>query len=323
MSSVSLSSIGIVIIGRNEGPRLLRCLTSTVGQAGRVVYVDSGSDDGSQEAALEAGAELVALDQDAPFTAAKARNAGFDALMAHTQPPAYVQFIDGDCELQPGWIETAHAFLENHRQVAVACGRRRERFPEASVYNRLIDQEWDTELGETLSCGGDALMRSSALCEVGGFNPGLIAGEEPELCIRLRAMGWRVWRLDTEMTLHDAALLRLSQWWTRNRRAGFAFAESAAMHGSAPERYGVRETISAVVWGIVLPVEVLLAALVSPWLCLLALVWPLQVTRLALRDHNWTRAFFLTLGKFPEAEGVLNYAWLRIRGKKGTLIEYK
>jgi len=145
------------------------------------------------------GADVVALDMDLPFTAARARNAGVDALMAMPTPPDFVQFIDGDCELQPGWIETALAFLQKNPEAAVACGRRRERFPEASVYNRLIDLEWDTPVGQASACGGDALMRADAVQQAGGFNPNLIAGEEPELCVRLRAAGWQIWRLDAEM----------------------------------------------------------------------------------------------------------------------------
>ena len=199
--------IAAVAIGRNEGERLRRCLASMQGRVGRIVYVDSGSTDGSLDAAAAAGAQVVSLDLALPFTAARARNEGF-ALLGH-EAPAYVQFVDGDCELQPGWLETASAFLDNHPDVAAVCGRRRERHPGQSLYNRLIDCEWDTPVGETRACGGDVLMRRDAFRAVGGFDPALIAGEEPELCVRLRAAGWRIWRLDAEMTLHDAAITRL------------------------------------------------------------------------------------------------------------------
>ncbi|MEM9139196.1 MAG: glycosyltransferase, partial [Pseudomonadota bacterium] len=212
-SEGSAVAVGAVIIGRNEGARLIRCLAS-VGSAACMVYVDSGSTDGSVQAAREAGAEVVELDMDMPFTAARARNAGL-ARLREIGAFDYVQFIDGDCELQPGWIALALAFLEEHPDVAVACGRRRERFPEASVYNRLCDHEWDTPVGEAKACGGDALMRMTALAAVGGYRDDLIAGEEPELCVRLRAAGWRVWRLDAEMTLHDADMHRFGQWWRR------------------------------------------------------------------------------------------------------------
>ncbi|MGB0440619.1 MAG: glycosyltransferase family 2 protein, partial [Paracoccaceae bacterium] len=207
--------VGAVVIGRNEGQRLIDCLTSMRGQVARIVYVDSGSTDGSQDAATALGAEVVGLDTSVPFTAARARNAGLDHLAAQGRVPGLVQFVDGDCVLDPEWITRAGAFLQDHPEVAVVCGRRRERFPEATVFNRLIDAEWDTPIGEAKACGGDALMRFDALRDAGGYDPGLIAGEEPELCVRLRAAGWKVWRLEAEMTLHDAAISRVGQWWSR------------------------------------------------------------------------------------------------------------
>ncbi|NHX28129.1 glycosyltransferase family 2 protein, partial [Escherichia coli] len=150
--------IGAVIIGRNEGARLVGCLNAVPEIVTRVVYVDSGSTDNSVQAASDAGAEVVNLDMTQPFTAARARNAGFDRLIAGG-PVDFVQFIDGDCELQPDWVETAATFLTSTPEAAVACGRRRERFPDATVYNRLCDWEWDTPVGRAKACGGDALMR--------------------------------------------------------------------------------------------------------------------------------------------------------------------
>ena len=215
------------------------------------------------------------------------------------------------------------AFLDANPAVAVACGRRRERHPEASVYNRLIDAEWDTPVGRARSCGGDALMRAAALQEVGGFDPGLIAGEEPELCVRLRAKGWEVWRLDAEMTLHDAALTRFGQWWQRTRRGGHAFAEGAALHGAPPERHCVPELRRLILWGVALPLATVLGAVITPWALLLLLAWPAQMLRLRLRGLPWDRAVFLTLSKLPEAQGALTYLASRIMRTRAGLIEYK
>lgn len=314
--------IAAIVIGRNEGARLIACLDALQGQVARVIYVDSGSTDGSQDAATARGADVVALDMDQPFTAARARNAGLDRLRDGAAP-AYVQFLDGDCRLQPGWIETAHDFLEAHPKAAVACGRRREEFPDNSVYNRLIDAEWDTPVGRARSCGGDALMRMAALDAVGGYNPALIAGEEPELCVRLRKHGWEVWRLDAEMTLHDAALTRFGQWWQRTRRGGYAFAEGVALHGARPERHCVAPLRRIILWGLVLPVGTVLGALMTPWALLLLLAWPAQVLRLRLRGMDWWAAFFMTLTKLPEAQGALTYWWRRMTGAGARLIEYK
>lgn len=322
------ADIGVVAIGRNEGARLIACLDSLAGHASRIVYVDSGSSDGSLEAARARGVEVVSLDMTQPFTAARARNAGLAQLREGGGIPDFVQLVDGDCEVQPGWIETAEAFLRAHPEVAVVCGRRRERFPERTIYNAHCDREWNTPVGEALACGGDALMRMSAIGAVGGYNPGLIAGEEPEMCVRLRQKGWKVWRLDAEMTLHDAAMTRFGQFWKRARRAGHAYAEGTFLHGAPPERHFLRETRRAFLWGIALPVLfVLLALLISPWALALFLLYPVQIARLARRAGGsrtaWTEAALLTVGKFAEGIGAAEFHLRRLSGRRAGLIEYK
>jgi glycosyltransferase involved in cell wall biosynthesis len=312
-------NVAAVVIGRNEGARLFACLDALAGVS-PVIYVDSGSTDGSVAAAQARGAQVVVLDLTLPFTAARARNAGLAQVPPET---TLVQFVDGDCVLQDGWLERAKEFLDANPHVAVACGRRREMFPEASLYNTLIDAEWNSPIGEARACGGDALMRVAALRQVGGFRADLIAGEEPELCVRLRQSGWQIWRLDTEMTAHDAQIMRFGQWWQRSKRAGHAFAEGAALHGAPPERHWVRETRRALLWGAAGPCVIMLAGMViGPLAALLALVYPLQMLRLSLRGgRSW--AVFSVLGKFAEAQGALSYYWRAFRGSKKRLIEYK
>lgn len=321
--------IGVVVIGRNEGSRLERCLRSLLQEADKVMYVDSGSTDGSLQLARSLGVEVLALDMGVPFTAARARNEGFAALQRLLPSMRLVQFVDGDCEVDTGWLATAQAFLADQPQVAVVCGRRRERFPQRSVYNLLCDLEWDTPIGEAKACGGDALMRVDAFVAVGGFRPDLIAGEEPELCVRLRANGWKVWRLDAEMTLHDAAMTRFSQWWRRSLRAGHAYAEGVYLHGRAPERHWLRESRRAWLWGLGIPVAIVVACLLlGGWGLLLLSIYPLQAVRLARRGgksarENWLQAVFLVLGKFPEMLGQLKFLWHRFAAGKSALIEYK
>nr|WP_217630661.1 glycosyltransferase [Paracoccus tibetensis] len=316
--------VAVIAIGRNEGARLRACLASLSGKAQRVIYVDSGSTDGSPDAAAAAGAEVVALDMDRPFTAARARNAGLATLAAAPDggAPDYVQFIDGDCALREEWLPAAIAAMEADPRLGVVAGRRRERFPERSVYNRLCDAEWDTPVGPALAVGGDMLIRHVAVTGVGGFRDSLIAGEEPEMCVRLRAAGWTVRRLDVEMTWHDADMTRFAQWWRRSRRTGHAYAEGAALHGAPPERHWRTETRRALVWGALLPAAAILGALVHPAALLLLLAYPAQVLRLS-RRMGWERAFFNVLGKFPEALGALSYLVNRLRRRQVRLIEYK
>lgn len=322
-------NVGIVAIGRNEGERLEKCLRSVIAKTKRAVYVDSGSTDGSVAMARTLGVDVVELNMRIPFTAARARNEGFRRLSELAPDINYVQFVDGDCEVVDGWIENAAAFLEAHDKAAAVCGRLRERHPQRSIYNMLCDIEWDTPVGETKACGGIAMMRTSAFGSACGFRPDLIAGEEPELCVRLRESGWRIWRLDDEMALHDAAMTRFGQWWKRTVRSGYAYAQGAHLHGAPPEQHGVRESRSAWFWGLGLPLFALICTVFAgPLGAAVFLAYPLQAIRLALRGErttreNWWHAVFLVVGKFPEMLGQLKFLAQRFSGQQSRLIEYK
>jgi GT2 family glycosyltransferase len=273
---------------------------------------------------------VVELDPGVPFTAARARNAGFHRLLELYPSLDYVFFIDGDCEAVKGWLEQAARFLDQNAEVAVVWGRRRERFPHSSVYNLLCDIEWGAvPPGESKACGGDAVMRTSAFRQVAGYRADLIAGEEPELCVRLRKSGWRIWHLADEMTLHDAALARFGQWWKRTMRAGYAFAQGAALHGAPPERHKVKESRRAWLWGLGIPLASLTLCWFTGWWGLaLLLVYPLQIVRLALRGkrsrrENWWYAGALVVGRFAEMVGQSKFVVNRLRRVQSALIEYK
>lgn len=327
---MSSPSVAVVAIGRNEGERLRACLNSVVRFAGVAVYVDSGSTDGSVAMARAMGVDVIVLDPRVPFTAALARNAGWRRVLEIAPQVEFIQFVDGDCAVVEGWMTKAHEFLLAHPDVVAVCGWRRERYPDRSIYNLLCDLEWTSPpVGENRSCGGDVMMRAEALQAVGGYRDSLIAGEEPELCVRLRARGGRIWRLDADMTLHDAAMTRLGQWWKRSMRAGYAYAEGAYLHGAPPERHCVRASRRAWVWGLGVPVVTLLAAMLwSPWALVLLLAYPLQTLRLYLGSGGplkarVAQAVFTMFGKFAEVTGQLKFVRLRLSGGPARLIEYK
>jgi GT2 family glycosyltransferase len=324
--------VGVVAIGRNEGERLERCLRSVLGRGSAVVYVDSGSRDGSPALAAELGARVIELDPSAPYTAARGRNTGIEGLLAEHAELEFVQVVDGDCEVQPGWIEAASAFLAERPEVAVVCGRRRELHPDASPWNLAAAVEWDVPPGEAEACGGDAMLRVSAWRDAGGYEPTLIAGEDPEFCWRVRRRGGRIVRLDREMTLHDAAMRRFGQWWRRMRRSGHAYAELAWRQRSAPAPGTLRQLASIALWGGVLPLAAaLLAAPTGGWSAAGLLLWvrpwwgAWRTTR-----RRWparTAAVYASLcvlGKLAEAQGVLSFAWNRaVLRRRTRLIEYK
>ena len=299
------AAIGIVVIGRNEGERLRPCLESATRFSGRVIYVDSGSKDGSAALAHTFGIEVIELDASLPFTAARGRNAGFARMRALWPDTQFVQFIDGDCELDPHWIDAASAGIANDAYTAVVFGRRRERYPHQTVFNRVCDMEWDGLPGLAESCGGDAFVRVQAMLAVGGYDAGLIAAEDDDLCHRMRRCGWKIIRLPDEMTLHDVAMTTWRQWWQRNRRSGHAGAEAWHRRGAEDPRL-IKYVLSNLLWG-----------LPPFWL-----LWPVLWWRV-YRRSDAIYATHIVLGKVPHCFGQFGFWWTSLRARKTLLIEYK
>jgi len=284
------------------------------------------------------GAEVVELDLSKSFTAARARNAGFARLRELEPEVEFVQFVDGDCEVREGWLEAAELELRAKPELAAVCGRLRERSRSASVYNRLCDLEWHRPSGDAPHCGGIAMIRCSLFQQAGGFDERLIAGEEPDLCIRLKSLGGSIWRLPQDMACHDAGMTRLAQWWRRTRRSGWAFAAGARLHGSLSGGPNVRSVLRALAWGAALPLLgtlTLLASLIQPWfLGIVAAIVVLYLimgaraaaSRRRLGD-DWADsmlyAVFCVMGKPAEAAGVFEYWLQHLLRRDAKLIEYK
>jgi len=323
-----MQKVGIVVIGRNEGERLTACLRSLLPSGAPIVYADSGSSDGSPELAEQLGAIVVRLDPARPMNAARGRREGTEALVARHSSLDYVFYIDGDCILQPEFLQTAVTFLSEHPRAAAVCGQRSEIRPEASFYNRLCDEEWNTPVGQAAACGGDSVMRLAAVLEVGGFDEQLMASEEPELSARLRAAGWQIWRIDAPMTKHDAAIYSFGAYWRRHLRGGVGYLQAWRKTAALPQRINGRTLRSSTFWAAILPLGVIILALVfgEPLtLLLLPAAYLLQIARIASRWgpsklHNWKAASVLMLIKQAEFIGAAS-AWLNL-GKRDA-IQYK
>ncbi len=333
LSSGTMESVGVVVIGRNEGKRLEVCLDSVFSQTDTVVYVDSGSTDGSVEYAIFKGASVVRLDLSRPFTAARARNEGFALLVKKFPQCEFVQFIDGDCELNQNWLNVGCLALQKNPSWGIVVGRVRERTPEFSLYNQLCDLEWNRPTGKTTACGGIFMARVSSFMQVGGFNPRVIAGEEPELCYRLRRKGWHIYRLPDPMALHDAEMSSFSQWWRRTVRGGYAYAQGFFLHGFDPrEQFRLRETARIWFWAFFLPcIIVILCSSVGVGWSGIFLLYPLQGIRNFSRiDKNVApfkvrlmSATFSVVDKWPQLLGQVLFWAKTLSGRKAKIIEYK
>lgn len=329
---VRLDDVGVVVIARNEGERLQGCLDSLVGRVACLVYADSASSDGSPERVRARGLAVVELDRARPLNAARGRNAGLARLLELRPELEYVFFVDGDCRVVPGFLTAARAALVRDPGLGAVCGRRRELHPEASLYNRAVDSEWNTPVGPAETFGGDVLVRLSALRAAGGYDESMHQGEDPELAFRIRRAGFGLLRLDADMTLHDVALHTFAAWRRRHQRGGYAFAHGALKHWREPGRHSQRALLSILAWGAALPLVVLATLLPTHGLSL-ALLGAYGLLWLRIRAHRLRRgdepghaaryAALIAFGKLDEALGVLRCLWALTTGHEALTVEYK
>jgi glycosyltransferase involved in cell wall biosynthesis len=327
----SLPALSVVIIGRNEGDRLERCILTAQAIEGwaptEILYVDSGSTDGSLELAARLGAAVLPLPPGA-FTAARARNLGW----RHASGKL-ILFLDGDTILNADFPLAALTELEKNAANAAVWGHRREICACLSVYVRVLDLDWIYPPGEALFFGGDVLVRRVALEAVNGFDEALIAGEEPEMCRRMRNLGWRIQHIDAPMTLHDLAITRFSQYWRRSQRAGYAFATVSARFRATSDPFwsedARRNCLRGLFW-LLAPLLALVVSVIqlSPWPLT---SWILLLLAVAIRtalQNRWKQADWTTLllygfhshlQQIPIFSGQLQYLFNRNKG----LMEYK
>ncbi len=218
--------LAVVIIGRNEGERLRRCLLSVASMRKPVggiecIYVDTASQDGSPEMAEAVGIPVIRLFPDDP-SAALARNAGWRAVSA-----PFVLFLDGDCQIDRDFAVEALARFENP-QIAIVWGRLREAYPEASLYNRLMDVQWvclrSLPEGPCFYGTGIGIVRRAALEAVDGFDNRMINGQNTDLGRRVQKLGFIVFHVALPMVRHDAEMLRFAHYWRRFFREGHSYA---------------------------------------------------------------------------------------------------
>lgn len=330
-----MTTLSVVVIGRNEGLRLERCLASVRTMEGvtplELIYVDSASTDGSPELAARMDARVLLLGL-AGATAARARNCGWKAATGQA-----ILFLDGDTVLHPRFPQLALEALYGRPMRAAVWGHRRESNPGQSVYTRVLDLDWVYPTGDSASFGGDVLIRREVLETVQGYDDALIAGEEPEMSRRIRALGWHIEHIDAPMTTHDLAITRFGPYWRRGVRSGYALAQVAARFRATDDPFWSDEVrrnyLRGTFWT--------LSPLVMTEVCVYARsLWPIGLwvllllglaTRISL-THRWKGARWFSLLLFgvhchlvqvPFLCGQIKYFLDRRRGHSRALIEYK
>lgn len=309
-------TLGFVVIGRNEARHLADCIGALPHDI-PIVYADSASIDDSLTIARNAGAKTVALTAPPRLTAARGRNAGLAQLLEIAPQTTLVHMIDGDVVLDRDWIATAEAAMAQNPRLAAIFGQLRERHPEASIYNRICDREWRVPPGKVAACGGIAMFKVEAIQSVGGYNDAIPAGEEPDLCLRMRGKGWEIECLQDFMGTHDAGLTTFGLWWQRARRGGYGYAEHVLRNRLNSDPNWVRQVLSIGAWGGAIPLFQVLAAIFAPKLLILPVIlWLAMGLRISAKEHtNFASAadaikfgFLTMIGKFAQLLGMLDFS---------------
>ena len=322
-----MEEIGIVIIGRNEGDRLRASLDSALTTKFTVVYIDSGSNDSSIQIARAKNIPTLELQNNEPFTAARARNSGFKFIKELYPNIKYVQFLDGDCQLIEGWIPQGVSYLKKHWEIAIVTGDLHEMEAKETIYNNLCELEWRKDPGEIKACGGNFLIKSEPFQKLGGFKSNIIAAEEEEFCSRLRREGWKIYHLCHPMAIHNASMHHISEWFHRSVRTGYAFAQSL-YENIEPH---TKEYYSTLFWGLLFPIGVVLCWYVYGSHALdLLFLYPVLAFKIYWKKRKtWTEresiiySIFCVIGKFPNVIGLLKYHLDRLRGKFRGTMDYK
>jgi GT2 family glycosyltransferase len=327
-------SVGLVVIGRNEGQRLLLSLQSMQSSHCPIVYVDSGSSDNSVEIARPLVSCLHQLDSAMPFSAARARNEGFQQLTALFPNLQYIQFVDGDCVLYEGWLDAAQTAMQQDSKRAAVIGHLQELSPEASIYNRMCAMEWRSPAGDLTNfgaLGGISLIRADVFKQLGGFKDNVIAGEDSEFGVRLSLAGYKVTKIDHFMAIHDANMTTFQQWWKRAVRGGHAIGQRADLNGNTLAQDCVKERKSTLFWGVFLPMLALFLLLFAGrWSLIILFAYIFLATKVYFyrrkQGENYRDAFtyaqFMPFVKIANGLGLLKFYVNKFKHSY-EIIEYK
>ena len=263
MDKTILPTLAVVVIARNEeeniGASLEAALAAVCGQdCSEVVLVDSNSSDRTVEIAQRYPISILRYRAERP-TAAAGRRIGFAHVRAN-----YVQFIDGDCCIEPGFIAAALQEFASHPDVAVVYGARRNITPGQVSESAPIVHG---------SLGGNALYRASALAQVDSFNPHIIGEEEGELLGRLQAAGFRAVSIRHLMITHYTEALQTVEGFMQRHHRGLGQGSGQVLrlsikqglfwyHARRLNRYLM--TLMFILLGLILVVASLLARTPAP-----------------------------------------------------------
>lgn len=184
----------------------------------KIIVADSLSTDNTQQLASHKGVTVVSLTDPADRCCGVGHQLGY--LYSEGE---YILLMDGDMELEPGFIDKAVEFLKANPDYAGVAGT--VEMDGAENYEFKSRKQRINEiypLGDCDHLGGGGLYRRSAIEDIGYLsNRNLHAYEEAELGIRLLAAGYKLHRLDVPYFSHTSYTMPTFKMLKYRWRSGF------------------------------------------------------------------------------------------------------
>ena len=229
--------ISIVIKALNEERHIAAAIesaqTALDGMRGEIILADSASTDRTVEIAAKYPIKIVSLCRTADRCCGAGVQLGYQHSLGH-----YICIVDGDMRLHRGFLSAAVQFLRDNRDIAGVGGLIVEHETGNIEYvKRASAADVDRLPGEVnrLDCGG--LYRRTAIEAVGYLGDrNLHGGEEMELGVRLRALGWKLARIPVTAVDHygqtgNPYVMLLRRWSNR-----FAFSTGEILRATFGQR---------------------------------------------------------------------------------------
>jgi N-acetylglucosaminyl-diphospho-decaprenol L-rhamnosyltransferase len=215
MTTPRVSAVVVSFESRDDLGTCLASLAAHGGKALQTIVVDNASTDGSADVVAHAHPEVKLVRNAANEGFARACNQG-----ASVAGAPYLLFLNPDAQVEPGAVDTMAGVLDDEPTVGIVGPRTlgedgnaqvsfgpalglaaewrqrqlvrgvRRRDPEAL---RAADGQASARSEPDWVSGSCLLIRREAFDRVSGFDEGFFLYEEDvDLCVRVRAAGWRV-----------------------------------------------------------------------------------------------------------------------------------
>ena len=194
--------MSVIIKALNEEKNICAAIESSLAAVaevgGEVVLADSHSTDRTVELASLYPVRVVQLVNPHERCCGVGPQLGYQ----HSRGE-YVYLLDGDMRMMPGFLPHALTFLAQHPEAAGVGGRVVELNTESMEYRERALRAAPPESGEVDRLDGGGLYRRRAIDE-GGYlsNRNLHSYEEFDLAVRLRSLGWKLWRIPADAVTH-------------------------------------------------------------------------------------------------------------------------